>query len=65
VAPFLLDIDVQAVNQEAIFNGRADKRRSHGDESSGDSEYAYIVAELQQLLPTDPLSWGSAPPAVA
>jgi serine O-acetyltransferase len=63
VAPFLLDIDVQAMNQEAIFNGRADKRRSHGDESSGDSEYAYVVAELRQLRAASQLSRyrGAAP----
>jgi serine O-acetyltransferase len=60
---FLFDIDVQAMNQEAIFNGRADKRRSHGDESSGDSEYAYVVAELRQLRAVSQLSRyrGAAP----
>jgi hypothetical protein len=49
VARFLFDIDEQAINQEAILNRRADKRRSHREESSGDSEYAYVVAEFRQL----------------
>src|ERR1700729_1413279 len=44
------------MNQEAIFNRPADKRRSHGEESSGDSEYAYVVAELRQLRAASQLS---------
>jgi serine O-acetyltransferase len=60
---FLFDIDEQAVSQEAILNRRADKRRSHGEESSGDSEYAYVVAELRQLRAASQLSRyrGAAP----
>jgi hypothetical protein len=67
VAPFLFDIDEQAMNQEVIFNRRADKRRSHEEEPSGDSEYAYVVAELRQLraATTEPLSRRSASLAVA
>src|ERR1700729_4518609 len=51
------------MNQEAIFNRPADKRRSHGEESSGDSEYAYVVAELRQLRAASQLSRyrGAAP----
>jgi serine O-acetyltransferase len=60
---FLFDIDEQAMN-EAILNRRADKRRSHGEESSGDSDYAYVVAELRQLRAASQLSRyrGTAPP---
>ena len=68
MARFLFDIDEQAMNQEAIFNRRTDKRRSHGEESSDDSEYAYVVVQLHQIarrLPTEPLSWRGASPAVA
>jgi serine O-acetyltransferase len=63
VAPFLFDIDEQAMNQEAIFNRRADKRRSHGEESSGNSEYAYVVAEFRKLRAASQLSRyrGAAP----
>jgi serine O-acetyltransferase len=63
IARFLVDIDEQAMNQEAIFNRRADKRRSHGEETSGDSEYAYVVAELRQLRAASQLSRyrGAAP----
>jgi serine O-acetyltransferase len=63
IARFLVDIDEQAMNQEAIFNRRADKRRSHGEESSGDSEYTYVVAELRQLRAASQLSRyrGAAP----
>jgi serine O-acetyltransferase len=63
MARFLFDIDEQAMNQEAIFNRRPDKRRSHGEEFSGDSEYAHVVAELRQLRAASQLSRyrGAAP----
>ena len=58
-----LDIDEQAMN-EAILNPHASqRRRSHAEESGGDSEYAGIVAELRQLRAASQLSRyrGAAP----
>jgi serine O-acetyltransferase len=51
------------MNQQGILNRRAEKRRSDGEESGGDFEYAGIVAELRQLRAASQLSRyrGTAP----
>ena len=51
------------MNQEAILNLRANKRRSRDAEAGADSEYAYVVAELRQLRAASQLSRyrGAAP----
>jgi serine O-acetyltransferase len=51
------------MNQQAIFNRRGEKRRSHGGECGGEFEYAGIVTELRQLRAASQLSRyrGTAP----